>query len=122
VVSEITVDSLTQHPGGDPSQFVPTPEMKSQGTAIALGGAEKISHFSRPGPFPAGATAQPVVVFGVVTASGQLVEAHSLQPSDPHSQAAVDEVKQMDFHHSTPAGARPVQHLVFVIEKFVSSQ
>jgi hypothetical protein len=46
---------------------------------VAMAGAQKISRFVGPSPFASGATAQPVCEFGLVTASGQLVEAHSLQ-------------------------------------------
>jgi hypothetical protein len=61
-------------------------------------------------------------VFGLVTASGQLVEAHSLQPSDPNSQAAVEAAKQINFAGPAQLGTRPQQHFVFIIEKFVSGQ
>src|ERR1700722_10529582 len=120
-VSEIDVKSLTDLPAMDSSLFIPTPEMKASGPAIAMAGAQKISRFVGQGPFPSGAMAQPVCVFGLVTPSGQLVEVHSLQPSDPNSQAAVEDAKRMNF--SSPSlGARPHQHFVFVIEKFVSTR
>ena len=51
--------------------------------------AQKISVVAGQGAIALGATAHAVCVFGIVTPSGQLVEAHSLQPSDPNSQAAV---------------------------------
>jgi hypothetical protein len=121
-VSEISVDSLREIPSANPSLFVPTAEMKARGPAVAMAGAQKISRFARPGPFPPGATAQPVCVFGLVTASGHLVEAHSLQPADPNSPAAVEAAKRLNFSHPTPLGARPEQHFVFVIENFISSQ
>jgi hypothetical protein len=122
IVTEISVDSLTELPAADPSLFVPSEEMKARGRAIAMGGAQKISRVAGRGPFAPGATAQAVCVFGVVTPSGQLVEAHSLQPSDPNSQAAVEAAKQMSFSHPAPLGALPQQHFVFVIEKFVASR
>lgn len=122
VVSEVHVDSLTELPAADPSLFLPTTEMRARGPAIAMTGAQKIYHFVGQGPFTADMTAQPVCVFGLVTASGQLIEAHSLQPSDPNSQAAVEAVKRMNFSHPTPLGARPEQHFAFVIEKFIASQ
>jgi len=50
------------------------------------------------------------------------VEAHSLQPTDPNSQAAVEAAKQIDFSSPAPIVGRPQQHFVFIIEKFVSSQ
>jgi hypothetical protein len=120
VVSEIRVEALTVLPAAEASLFVPTAQMSSQGAAVALAGAQKISRYSRPGPFASGATAHPVVVFGLVTPSGELVEAHSLQPSDPNSQAAVEAAKHMKFAGSA-AGARPAQHFVFIIEKFVTA-
>jgi len=119
-VSVISVDSLAELPAADARLFVPTEEMKARGSATAMAGAQKISQFAESGPYPGGATAQPVCVFGLVTSSGQIVEAHSLQPSDPNSQAAVEAVRQMNFPMPARPGTRPQQHFVFVIEKFVS--
>jgi hypothetical protein len=119
-VTEISVDSLTALPAADPSLFVPTEEMTARGRAIEMAEAEKIWRVNGPRPFPPGATAHAVCVFGVVTPAGQLVEAHSLQPSDPNSQAAVEAARQISFAQP-PLGAHPQQHFVFVIEKFVSS-
>jgi hypothetical protein len=121
-VSEITVESLTEIPDADPSLFVPTEAMKERGRAVMMGPAQKISRFFGQGPFAAGATAQPVCVFGLVTPSGQLVEAHSLQPADPNSNAAVEAAKLIDFSPPDPIVTRPQQHFVFIIEKFVSAQ
>jgi hypothetical protein len=120
VVSEITVESLTPLASADPSLFAPTAEMTSKGPSIAMAGAQKVTRWM--GRLREGATAQPVVVFGLVTPTGQLVEAHSLQPSDPNSQTAVEAAKRMNFAHPSPAGSRPEQHFVFVIEKFVAAQ
>lgn len=119
-VSEIRVDSLTELPSADPSLFVPTDEMKARGRAIAMAGAQKISRDFARAPFPLGATQHVVCVFGVVTPSGELAEAHSLQPSDPNSQAAVQAAKQMRFAEGAPTGPNPQQHFVFIIERFVS--
>jgi len=121
IVTEISVDSLTELSAADPSLFVPTDEMKARGRAIGMAGAQKIWRDFGRGPFAPGATAHIVCVFGVVTPSGQLVEAHSLQPSDPNSQAAVEVAKHMRFSTQAP-GVRAEQHFVFLIEKFVSSQ
>ncbi|MGB6947397.1 MAG: hypothetical protein WBE37_33665 [Bryobacteraceae bacterium] len=121
-VTEITVNSLADLPAADANLFVPTEEMRAAGPAVAMAGAQKIWFFSGRGPFPSGATAHPVCVFGLVTASGQLVEAHSLQPSDPNSAAAVQAAQRMNFSYPAPPGARPEQHFVFIIDKFVSSQ
>jgi hypothetical protein len=122
IVSEISVESLTELTAADPNLFVPTEEMKARGRPIEMAGAQKISRVAGLGPFAPRAPAQTVCVFGVVTPSGQLVEAHSLQPSDPNSQAAVEGAKQLSFSQPTPIGAPPQQRFVFVIEKFVSSQ
>jgi hypothetical protein len=120
IVSEISVESLTMLTAADPSLFVPTDEMQASGPAIAMAEAQKVSLFTGPGRLTSHATAHPVCVFGLVTPSGQLVEAHSLQPSDPNSQAAVEAAQRMNFSYPIPPGARPEQHFVFVIEKFVS--
>jgi hypothetical protein len=122
IVTEISVESLTEIPAADPSLFVPTEEMKARGRAITLAGAQKIFRVLGPGPLAPGAPIQSVCVFGVVTPSGQLAEAHSLQPSDPNSQAAVQAAKRMTFPDTTPLGPQPQQHFVFVFEQFASSQ
>jgi hypothetical protein len=119
-ISEINIESLTSLSGADPALFVPTAEMKATGPAIAMAGAQEISRFPGQGPHAPGATVQAVCVFGLVTPAGQLIEAHSLQPSDPNSQAAVDDAKRISFPKSSQTGSRPQQHFVFVIEKFVS--
>jgi hypothetical protein len=121
VVSEISVESLTEQSAADPSLFVPTDEMVASGPAIAMDEAQKIWFFSGPSPSTSRATAHPVCVFGLVTPSGQIVEAHSLQPTDPNSQAAVEAVQRMNLSYPAPPGARPEQHFVFVIEKFISA-
>jgi hypothetical protein len=121
-ITEISVDSLTEVPVADPSLFLPTEKMKARGRATALTGAQKIFRVSGQRPFALGVTEHVVCVFGVVTPSGQLVEAHSLQPSDPNSQVAVEAAKRMNFSRPAPRGAYPEQHFAFVIEKFVSSQ
>jgi hypothetical protein len=94
--------------------------MTAKGLSIAMSGAQKMTRWM--GRLREGATAQPVVVFGLVTPTGQLVEAHSLQPSDPNSPAAVETANRMIFSQPSPPGSRPEQHFVFVIEKFVASQ
>ena len=120
IVSTITVDNLRELPSADPGLFLPTPEMKERGRAIAMAGAQKISHLVGLGP-----VLHSVCVFGLVTPSGELVEAHSLQPLDPYSAAAVADVKQLNFSRPSPRGkfgAIPRQYFVFVIEKFGSAQ
>jgi len=119
IVTEISVDSLTELPAADPSLFVPTEEMKARGRAIALVGSQKFRRVLGSGGGSRGATVQPVCVFGVVTPSGELAEAHSLQPSDPNSQAAVEAARQMTFP-PVPFSSTPQQHFVFVTVEFVS--
>jgi hypothetical protein len=121
-VSEIKVVSLTNLSAADPSLFVPTAEMKAKGPAIAMGPAQDISRFYGAAPSAPGAPVQAVCVFGLVTPTGQLIEAHSLQPSDPNSQAAIDDARKITFPTRSQAGARPQQHFVFIIEKFATAQ
>jgi hypothetical protein len=118
-VTEISVDSVTELPAADPALFVPTEAMKARGPASVLGPEQKI-----PVALPTsqtGAAPHAICVFGLVTSSGQLVETHSLQPSDPYSQAAVDAARQMNFAVPLP-GARPEQHFAFIIEKVAGSR
>jgi hypothetical protein len=120
VVSKISVEKLDGISVADPSLFAPTEGMRERGRPIEMTAATKISRVHGQGPFTSGMTIRPVCVFGIVTPTGQLVEAHSLQPSDPNSAAAVEDAKQIDFSPTTPAGAPPRQHFVFVLEKFIS--
>jgi hypothetical protein len=120
-VTEITVQSLEEIAAADPILFEPTAEMQARGRPVGMEGAQKIFRIAGARPFALGAKVHAVCVFGVITPSGQLVEAHSLQPSDPNSRAAVEAAKQMSFAHAEPAGTSPKQHFVFVIEEFVSS-
>jgi hypothetical protein len=94
--------------------------MKARGESIATTGAVKYPVFPERGTVPPDATIQPVCVFALVAPSGQVVEAHSLQPSDPNSQAAVEFARSMSFDPG-PASARPSEHFVFFIEKFITS-
>jgi len=119
VVSTISVDNLTELPAVSKELFVPAAEMKAAGEPVAMGPAQKISRFAGSGPFTAGTAIRPVCVFGLVTPSGQLVELHSLQPGDPNSAAAVADAAKMSFPPQ-PAGARPQQHFIFIIEKFAA--
>ncbi len=122
ILSKISVESLQGISEPDASLFVPTVGMKSAGQATAMTSATKILRVQGQGPFTPGMTIRPVCVFGLVTPTGQLVEAHSLQSSDPNSEAAIKDAKAIDFSPSMPPGSPPQQHFVFVIEKFVSAQ
>ena len=121
-MSKISVESLQGIAAPDPGLFVPTDAMKAKGPAVAMTSATKMSRVQGLVPFTSSVTLRPVCVFGMVTPAGHLVEAHALQPSDPNSQAAVEDAKKIDFSPLTPAGTPPRQHSVFVIEKFVSQR
>jgi hypothetical protein len=119
-VTEISLDSLTELNSPERTLFTPTAAMRERGRAITLEGARKLwqtvpgSHASS-----SGAASHTVCVFGVITPAGKLAEAHSLQPSDPKSQAAVDAAKRIDFSRAAPQGAFPQQQFAFVFEQFV---
>ncbi len=120
VVSTITVKSLESVSSVDPSLFVPTDAMKAAGPAVAMTAATKISRIQGQSAVTPDMALQPVCIFGIVTPAGRLVEAHSLQPSDPNSDAALKDAEAIDFSPSMRPG-QPQQHFVFVIEKFVSA-
>jgi hypothetical protein len=120
VVSTISVEVLDEIDTTDGSLFVPTKAMRTRGRSIELGSTTKLTRVHAPGPLNSGMTVRAVCIVGVVTPTGKLVEAHSLQPSDPNSQVALEDAKGIDFTPLTPAATVPQQHLVFVIEKFIS--
>jgi hypothetical protein len=118
-VSVISVVSLEELSNVDAGLFQPSEAMLAKGQSVEMAGAKKIaSVVGKSGSD----TAQPVCIFGLVTAAGELVEAHSLQPADPNSAAALEAAKRMSFSHAAAAGGRPQQHFVFLIEKFVAGQ
>jgi hypothetical protein len=117
VVTRISVDSLKELPAVDPNLFVPTDEMRTGGRPVAMGAAQKLFRVAGNG-----SGASTVCVFGVITPSGELEEAHTLQPSDPNSQAAVEAALKMSFAGLAPLGAHPQQHFVFIVERFGGSR
>ena len=121
IVTAISVDSLTELTAADPALFVPDGEMQARGRPVKLGPSEKLFRVSAGGSAASGAQPGVVCVFGVVDGLGQLVEAHSLQPSDPNSQAALDAARKMSFSRPGLPGAIPKQFFVFVIRRFVPS-
>jgi hypothetical protein len=124
-VSRISVDRLEPLASSDPSLFIPTGEMQQRGRAIAMAGTLKVSRDIPMDASTSAATAHIVCVFGLLTASGDFVEAHSLQPSDPFSAAAVAAARQMHFAPPQTPGEvapPPQQHFVFVIERFVPAE
>jgi len=116
LVTQISVESLTEPASIDASLFVPSDRMKANGSPIKLGAAQKLFRVSA---VKSGSPTSTVCVFGLVTASGELVEAHSLQPSDPNSQAAIDAAQQMSFSRAQNGG--PQQYFVFILRRFVPS-
>jgi len=122
VVSRISVTSLRADPAVDPGLFVPTNVMMASGPGVAMTAATKIARIQGAGPLAPGMTMRPVCVLGIVTPAGRLEEAHSLQPSDPNSEAAVQDAESIDFSPSIRPGSPPQQHFAFVIEKFLSMQ
>ena len=106
-VAKISVVSLAGLPAPDPTLFTPTGSMKANGPAIAMTSATKMSRMPGEGSPGAAATLRPVCVFGMVTPTGHLVEAHALQPSDPNSQAAMEDAQKIDFSRSRPPARRP---------------
>jgi hypothetical protein len=128
VVSKIRVESLEAQATIDATLFVPTERMKA-GQVPAMTSMKKITRIvatvpASEGEVPAASamTERTVCVFGLVNSAGQLVEAHSLQPSDPNSPAAVKDAKAINFSAMTAEGGPPQQHFVFVIEKFISPE
>ena len=119
MVSKGTIENLDGVSAPDPSLFGPTDAMRARGEAVAMTSATKTTRVHGQG---SGMMLHTVCVLGLVTADGRLVEAHALQPSDPNSQAAVEDATQIDFAPLTPAGAPPRQHFAFVIEKFIGPQ
>lgn len=125
VISKISVDSLEELPSADANLFAPTPEMQERGQPNIMAGAQKVWRVGVAPSFTTGGTMQTVCVFGLVTPSGDLVEAHSLQPADPHSAAAVEAASHMSFPEPPlPGRARPPaqQHFEFVFVSFASSR
>lgn len=120
-VSEISVDALTAPANLDRGLFTPAAEMKERAHASGITGALTISHVIGRVPSDSNVEgiAHPVCVFGVLTPAGKLVEAHSLQPSDPNSPVALADALRMSF---SPAMLPPQQRFVFIVEKFVSAR
>jgi hypothetical protein len=120
VVSKISVDGIEELAVADGSQFEPTQTMKSGGTAITIKGAIHMSRVHSERQTDA-MTLRAVCVFGVVSPSGHLVEAHSMQPSDPDSAAAVEDAKSINFSPSM-TGTDVQQRFAFIVEKFIAHQ
>jgi hypothetical protein len=96
--------------------------MKAAGPPVAMTSATKISRIQGEASLARSAALHPICIFGMVTPAGRLIEAHSLQPADPNSEAALKDAESIDFSPSMSAGGPPQQHFVFVIERFASAQ
>jgi hypothetical protein len=121
-VVKLQVDSLKDLSEPDPTLFVPTEQMRASGPATVMAGAKRFSALHDRGSVTTGSTLQPVAVFGLLTPSGKIVDAHSLQPSDPRSEAAVKSAAALKLPDGTSPGGTPQQREVVVIEKFASAQ
>jgi hypothetical protein len=117
-VSVITVESLTSPTSIDPALFRPTEAMRAKGQPVVLGGSQKLVRTIAGEPVSATAPGDTVCVFGLVTAGGQLMEAHSLQPA---SAAAIEAARKLTFPSSAQPGQPGQQFFVFVIEKIPAS-
>jgi hypothetical protein len=111
------VDSLVETSTADPKLFEPTKEMT---WATTTQESIKQAYFAAKGTVPVDAIIHPVWVMGIATASGQLAEIHSLQPSDPNSQAAVEYAKTLPIQTPVTAQGGAEQHFEFVLVKFVA--
>jgi hypothetical protein len=120
-VVQLEVTSLTELDSPDPGLFAADDDMKRQEQGIVLGEAKKRVIFDKQGPIPPGSLLHPICISGEITPAGRLVEAHSLQPSDPNSEAAIQLAESVDFTTPLPTGAPRQQHLGFVIVRFVSA-
>jgi len=120
---KLQVKSLEGRASLDATLFVPTEQMKAS-QMPAMTSVKKITRIvmSSQVASTSATKLRPVCIFGMVNSAGKLVEAHSLQPSDPNSKAAVKDAKAIDFAAMMTPGAPPQQHFVFVIEKFVSAE
>lgn len=117
VVSRIEIQSLTPLKAADPALFVPTDAMKASGPPIIMSGMQKVFQTAK---LPPGspATSQPVCIFGLVTPSGQLAEAHSLQPENPNSAAALANAQNTPVSPLSSISQQRQQHFVFIVESF----
>jgi hypothetical protein len=121
-VSVITVQSLTTSASADPLLFQPTESMRSKGRPIVLGGAQKMARTLAGQPASLTSDGDTICIFGLVTPTGQLREAHSLQPTNPASAAAIEAAKKLTFPVSSQPGQQVQQSFVFVMEKVPPTQ
>jgi hypothetical protein len=116
-VLQIHVDTLEDAGAPDPALFTPTKQMLAQGPGIVLKAAVRIPAGAAP---PAGHTGkiQPVIVHACIDDQGKVVEAETLQNSDPSlSNAALALVKSSTYPPQTRATG-PVQTEAFINVEF----
>jgi hypothetical protein len=116
-VLQIHVDTLEDAGAPDPALFTPTKQMLAQGPGIVLKAAVRIPAGAAP---PAGHTGkiQPVIVHASIDDQGKVVEAETLQSSDPSlSNAALALVKSSTYPPQTRATG-PVQTEAFINVEF----
>jgi hypothetical protein len=112
-VIEERVESLEALPAANPTDFTPTPQMLSKRPASTMAGLQKISLGAIR---PSSGAIQTVVVFGLLTADGKVVEAHPLESSDPSLvDAALRRVNQIRFQPTVAPGADREQHELFAV-------
>lgn len=120
VVSKLVVQSASPIANVDPESLYPTKAMQEAGPVVSIKGAERLVRVHQQGRSTSGLSLHAVCIMGVITPTGKLTEAHSLQPSDPDSDAALQDAQAIDFSATIPRGAPPQQHFAFIIEKFLA--
>jgi hypothetical protein len=121
-VIDIRVESLEDDSAPDPSLFVPTSEMKANGAAVVIEGQDRVPMFhDHVFPQP-GSLVHPVIIFGLLTSTGQIVDAHPLEPSDPKSDEALADIAEFKFADRTPPGGVPKQRQLAVFVYFSYGQ
>ena len=116
-VLQIHVESLEDAGAPDPALFTPTKEMLARGSGIVLVPSVRIPAGAAP---PAGHTGkiEPVIVHASVDYQGKVMEAETLQNSDPSlSSAALALVKSSTYPPQTRASG-PVQTEAFINVEF----
>lgn len=114
---EVTVTSVQDLAEADPNLFIATEQMKARGQGTEDAGAIKLPLLPSRVSSSGNPTIQPIVLFGLLKPSGEMEDLHSLQPSDPNSQIAVESSKAIHFHIPTASGAAPEQHFIFIIKR-----
>jgi len=116
-VLQIHVESLEDAGAPDPALFTPTKEMLARGPGIVLVPSVRIPVFATSPAGHAGKV-EPVIVHASVDAEGKVLEAETLQNSDPSlSNAALSLVRSSSYPPSRRATG-PVQTEAFINVEF----